>query len=203
MPRRPHPHRAGHSQGGGACPVDSATFDAAAYSEVDCFHTVTHSGSLTIGKTTVQISHPVTVDFGVAITGGDNLTVAGQNWIQAQPEQIPGGLLGLAFGIQGTENAWPGVSDVQATVEPAGQPTGLNATGILGDTSTPTNEAPRLPVKIHLTNLLLGPHCYIGSNSDPILLRASVHSAGGGQSHHATSSEHPDFRQDWGTFRGR
>ncbi len=80
---------------------------------------------------------------------------AGTNGFFSKSIQIPGGLLGIEFPIPG--NA------VTGTAQLAGP-----ASSILFDVSS--GVAVRIPVKLKLDNPILGPNCYIGSNSNPVRL---------------------------------
>lgn len=90
------------------------------------------------------------------------------------PTAIPGGLLGLMCPsdipvVTGVCNSITNISlnKVMATVESAGTPTEFNLTSGL----TTGQQIVKLPVRIHLENPLLGSNCYIGSASDPVILR--------------------------------
>ena len=90
------------------------------------------------------------------------------------PVEIPGGLLGLMC-----PSNIPLISDicdqvvnsplnrVTATIQSAGAPSDFNLAAGLGVGQPIVT----LPVKIKLSNPFLDPNCYIGSNSNPILLK--------------------------------
>src|SRR5207244_983078 len=59
------------------------------------------------------------------------------------------------------------VNTVTATVRPAGDPSEFSLAAGLGV----GQQIVRLPVKVQLNNPFLGSNCFIGSNSDPIVLR--------------------------------
>jgi len=95
------------------------------------------------------------------------------------PIAIPDGLPGLICPGAPRELSWicrsrPGgfrghdeFTDLTATVQPAGELSNFNLGGAL------SVEVPivSMPVKVHLENRLLGPECYIGSDSEPIVLQ--------------------------------
>jgi len=96
------------------------------------------------------------------------------------PIQIPDGLPALVCpsasrelwwicrGRRGDPRGWEdGLTDITATVQPAGELSNFNLGGAL------SKEVPivSMPVKIHLENELLGSECYIGSDSEPIVLQ--------------------------------
>jgi hypothetical protein len=72
----------------------------------------------------------------------------------ARPVPVPGGLLGINFPIPG--------NTVLATTELAGSPTDIHINTI--------NQSIRIPIRVHLSNLLLGMDCRIGTNSNPVVL---------------------------------
>lgn len=79
---------------------------------------------------------------------------AGKTGVFAKPVQVPGGLLGIDFPIPG--NA------VTATAKLAGSPS-----GILVDPGTLNVQ---IPLKLALTNPIIGPGCQIGSDTSPVRL---------------------------------
>jgi len=72
----------------------------------------------------------------------------------ARPVQVPGGLLGIEFPIPG--------NSVTATTELAGSPSEIHINTI--------NQSIRIPVRVQLTNFLLGMDCHIGTNRNPVVL---------------------------------
>lgn len=88
----------------------------------------------------------------------------GTTGVFAKPIQVPGGILGINFPLPG--NA------VTATAELAGAPSTLRIG--LDDFSV------TLPMKLKLTNPLIGPGCSIGSNSNPAYVRLNLTRLGTG-----------------------
>jgi hypothetical protein len=72
----------------------------------------------------------------------------------ARPVPVPGGLLGIEFPIPG--------NSVLATTELAGSPSDIHINTI--------NQSIRIPVRVRLSNFLLGMDCHIGTNSSPVVL---------------------------------
>jgi hypothetical protein len=157
-----------------------------------CSHSETSGGQLTIGNSTVPISNnPDTVDSGSYPTtrygflGPEAIVTPTNGQVFGGPAQVvPGGLLGLTGALAPLSQPLDPVNEVTSSIELAGpitpatvvDPTGTNAffcaTGSLGScfgTSSPFTVI-KVPIKVHLHNLLLGPNCYIGSNSNPIVL---------------------------------
>ncbi len=121
-----------------------------------CFHTVFTNGELQVGKIEIPISNPITYSGGITPSG--NVVFNASGGMPPVPQSVPGGLVGL------TGLTWlptvlsPSELEVDADIELAGTP------------SPPWPETLSLPIKIHLTNPVLGENCYIGSNSNPIVL---------------------------------
>jgi hypothetical protein len=150
-----------------------------------CIYSPTESGEITLGKQTVPIVNTQVLQGGLLreeeefvkqlapALNGETLTKTAQ--------RVPGGLLGVKCSeIKGEghdekelrkacekifEEGFLGVSAVTELAAPASSVvlnTFSEATG-LGTALT-------LPVKVKLENALFGSKCYIGSNSDPIML---------------------------------
>jgi hypothetical protein len=167
----------------GECPLNRATI-------TDCVYSVTTGGSVTIGKKTVPIKNPVTLQGGFE-GAGEGVKFYGAEeggTLSKTPQPVPGGLLGLLNcqeqtnllikGLCATalEN---GLTGVNATVELAGPSKGLtgiklNTLNLLLESGT----ALGLPVKFHLENPLLGSSCYVGSDSKPVQLNLTSGSSG-------------------------
>lgn len=80
-------------------------------------------------------------------------------WLHASPITVPGGALGT-----GSEDFGP--LGITAHVEEAGT-SQMTGTGI-------ANLGFRMPVKLKLSNPLLGNNCYIGSDDDPIVFSLDI-----------------------------
>lgn len=158
------------------CPVDDAAMLAADGTTVAalCLSSKATTGTFTIGDTTLTTG-ATDLQVGVLNQGGTYSTVApGGGAIVGDSVDIPGGLLGLMC-----PSSIPFISDicrqvensplnrVTATIQSAGAPRDFNLAAGVG-TGTPIIT---LPVKIKLDNPFLGSNCYIGSNSNPILLK--------------------------------
>ncbi len=154
------------------CPLSRATLEA-------CIYSKSSGGSFQVGKKTVPLVNPVTLQGGLennakgeqvffGAENGETLTKA------AQP--VPGGLLGVEAPAW-----WPkflrdlfnetinnGFTGVTATVELAGSASNVkvNTSNLIFETGT----ALSLPVKIKLSNPFVGSSCYIGSDSKPVVI---------------------------------
>ncbi|MFF5232738.1 hypothetical protein [Dactylosporangium sp. NPDC000521] len=157
--------------GMGNCPLSSPVLADPGNQQVGCVISVTRGGSVTIGSTTVALTQPITLQFGVYWPASgptvefpdgtvanvfSTVPSADGKTLTSSPLQVP---------IPGLANFLPGVTSAFAQVELAGPITEFIplATG---------EPAPvfRLPIKLHLFNALFGLRCYIGSNSSPIVL---------------------------------
>jgi hypothetical protein len=158
------------------CPVDAPAMLAADGETVAalCLSSKATTGTFTIGETTLTTG-TTDLQAGVLNQAGVYSLVAPQGGaVVGAPVDIPGGLLGLMC-----PSRIPVISDicervvnsplnrVTATIQSAGAPRDFNLSAGAG-TGTPIVT---LPVKIKLSNPFLDPNCYIGSNSDPILLK--------------------------------
>lgn len=153
------------------CPLSNEALEQCLYSESD-------GGYFTVGTKTVPLKNPVILQGGLepgeapgkqAFVGAEN----GETLVKT-PQPVPGGLLGIE-----APEWWPlwlqswfnnaideGFTGVYATVELAAPASSVvvNQLNLLSESGT----ALGLPVKIKLDNALLGSHCYIGSNSNPV-----------------------------------
>ncbi|MFI9271151.1 hypothetical protein ACIGXM_10630 [Kitasatospora sp. NPDC052896] len=173
-------HAAGGAPGGpytgmGACPVTAPAMTDPTNLQVGCVVSVTQAGSFTIGTTTVPLTSPITLQFGVywdksapvvkfpdGSTANQYRTVAptGAALLDAQPAQIT---------IPGITNFLPGITSIFAQVELAGPVTDF--TPLAAGEPYPVFQ---LPVKLHLSNLFFGDDCYLGSDTSPIVLRPTT-----------------------------
>jgi hypothetical protein len=153
------------------CPLKSKELKDPSNLQVGCVVSVTNSGSVTIGTTTVPLTKPITLQFGVVwpksapvVTFPDGssanvystVSAADGKTLKADALEVP---------IPNIANLIPGVTSVFAVVELAGPITSFVPLA-LGE-NTPVFV---MPVKLHLLNLLFGLNCYIGSDSTPIYM---------------------------------
>ena len=166
------------------CPLHNPAMRLAAPGfAMGCIKSITPSGTFTINGVPVAITQPVIVQFGTYSDMDANgnqvfhvVPTQDGNDLVAQPEVIPNGMLVLLCSstdpravklCQLAMNT--GKTDLSVQVQLAGPITNFS----------PLAETPfTLPIKIKLTNPLLGGTCYIGSNSDPILLNPMFNPVG-------------------------
>ena len=157
-----------------------------------CSHSETTGGEIVIGNSTVPISNnPDTVDLAAysasrfAFLGPEAIVTPTNGRIFGGPAQVvPGGLLGLTGILAPLSKPLDPINQVTSSIELAGpitpatvvDPTATKAffcaTGpqnaCLGGPTLST--VLKVPIKVHLHNITLGPNCYIGSNANPIVL---------------------------------
>jgi len=165
------------------CPLNTPTIN-------DCVYSVSSSGYFQIGKKTVPLKNPVTLQGGfegeeqsIKFYGAEN-----GDTLSKTPQPVPGGLLGIV-----APTWWPkfiqdwfneqiskGFTGVNATVELAGPTKGylpnvkLSTENLLLEKGV----ALGLPTKIHLENAILGSNCYIGSDSKPVQIDFTTGTSG-------------------------
>jgi hypothetical protein len=122
-----------------------------------CVDIQSRSGSLTIKGFTVPIGESLNIRGGLRAvgTGAEFVGANGTNGFFARPIQVPGGILGIDFPIPG--NA------VTATATLVGPASGIKI--------RTTDFGVETPVKLKLSNPLIGSGCQIGSDSNPVVLR--------------------------------
>lgn len=151
------------------CPLSNETLVACVYSE-------TNGGFFQTGAKTVPLVNTVILQGGLAGLTQTFVPAENGDTLSKTPQPVPGGLLGIT-----APKWWPswlqswfnnqinaGLTGVTATVEVAGPATNIkvNTLNLLLETGT----ALSLPVKIKLSNAILGSNCYIGSNSNPVVI---------------------------------
>jgi hypothetical protein len=160
------------------CPVDSPSILASdgVSSAPACIAASSPNGSIKLGNST-QTTGATNLQLGATIdaaTANFSLVSPAGGAMVAEPVDVEGGLLGLmcpsdiplvsaiCAGLVGSE-----LNQVTAVVEAAGDPSNFNRAAAL----SMGQPIVTVPVKVHLENPILGPNCYIGSESNPIVLR--------------------------------
>jgi hypothetical protein len=163
----------------GECPLSNAKV-------TDCIFSVSSGGGFTVGKKTVPLKNPVTLQGGFFGSGEEVSFVGAENGetLSKTPQPVPGGLLGIT-----APTWWPkfiqewfnnlineGFTGVNAIVELAGPASSikLSTQNLIEQTGT----ALGLPTKIKLENAILGNNCYIGSNSSPVQINFTTGKSG-------------------------
>lgn len=164
------------------CPLNRVTI-------TDCVYSVSNGGEFTIGKKTVPLVNPVTLQGGFEGAGSEVKFYGAENGetLSKSPQPVPGGLLGIT-----APTWWPkavqdwfnklineGFTGVTATVELTGPTKGLTNVKLSTENLlSRTGTALGLPVKIKLSNPILGSNCYIGSEKSPVPLNFTTGKSG-------------------------
>lgn len=159
------------------CPLSNPAVEA-------CIVADTTSGEFTVGKKTVPINKPIVLQGGAYenTKTGELEFVGAENGetLSKTALYVPGGL----FGVKPPES-WPkeakekfeemvnkGLTGVTETTELAKPASAIKLS--IENLIDETGVALQLPVKVKLSNFLLGSSCYVGSESDPIILNLTT-----------------------------
>ncbi|MGO8905693.1 MAG: hypothetical protein ACLQMH_08730 [Solirubrobacteraceae bacterium] len=159
------------------CPLSNPAVEA-------CVVAVSKSGEFLVGKKTTPITKPITLQGGFRVnpTTGEQEFYGAENGetLSNTPQTVPGGLFGIV-----APKSWPkaaqewfnklineGFTGVTETTELAAPASAikLSSPNLLFEEGV----ALQLPVKVKLSNVLLGSSCYLGSESDPIVLKLTT-----------------------------
>ncbi|MET9494619.1 hypothetical protein [Streptomyces sp. NPDC006552] len=159
------------------CPVDNAAMLGAdgIDDQATCISSSSASGVIKIGSSVVPTGKTDLQAGIITHADGTNSVVAPSDGaLVAAPADLPGGLLGLmcpssvpvvsALCGQITNST---LNRIVATVESVGTPSDFQ---LLAGASE-GQPIISIPVRIHLSNPLIGGNCYIGTKSAPIVLR--------------------------------
>lgn len=120
-----------------------------------CVDVQSQSGEIIIKGFHVPLDHSLEIRGALRNPDGAFIPPTGTNGFFAQPVNVPGGVLGIELPIS--------LNLVTATAELAGPSSSI--------VLNPGNLSISLPMKVKLSNPLIGSNCYIGSNSNPIQVR--------------------------------
>jgi hypothetical protein len=151
-----------------------------------CLFAATESGEFVVGTTAVPIKNTITLQGGLhqnEAEGGilEGVAAENGNTLSKTPQPVPGGLAGLVKCFEITNlleriacevTFQNGLTGVNATTELAGPASAIKVDLLAALTASGT--ALSMPVKVHLENPFLGGACYIGSNSNPIVLHLTT-----------------------------
>jgi hypothetical protein len=143
-----------------------------------CIISITESGEVKLGKKSVPIEKPVTLQGGYGIVGEDEFSkfydASNGITLAKVPQNVPGGLLGIVpdasspFLVKALikfflENSLTGVN---STLELAKTATDIRISE--NNLAAESGAALEMKVKVHLENPFLGKNCYVGSSSSPL-----------------------------------
>lgn len=128
---------------------------------VSCLRTDITSGHFNMGNKEVPIEKPMAL-VGGAKVGLGPLFFNSEGGLTKVKQKVPGGVIGLTGLTWLLEFFGSEALTLYATTELAGTPLilGLNAA--------------QLPIKVHLEHSVLGKNCYVGSNTNPIVLKLTT-----------------------------
>lgn len=124
-----------------------------------CLTSDVTGGHLQTGSKTVPIENPLTLSGGVN-ESLQEFTAGPEGGLSKVKQKVPGGVIGLTGLTWLLELFGSDALTLYATTELAGIPTDF------------TVETVTIPIKVHLTtpSNVLGSNCYIGSDSNPVVL---------------------------------
>jgi hypothetical protein len=151
-----------------------------------CINSLTEGGKVVLGKKTVPIVNPVTLQGGFGKPDAETgmsafFGAANGETLSKAPQPVPGGLAGLVnckeisnliirVACEVTfENGLTGVNSTLELAKPASEIKISEA-----NLARQEGVALELPVKVHLENPFLGSECYVGSSSSPLLWKLTT-----------------------------
>lgn len=126
-----------------------------------CLVATTTSGEFKLANKTVPITKPIVVQGGIVEGSHVLVPAADGNTLSHTPLTVPGGLTGI--------EGLPLGGEVIADTELAGPVEVFEEN--LSDGRGP---AVKLPVRVKLENPILGEECYVGSDTEPVLLQLTT-----------------------------
>jgi hypothetical protein len=170
------------------CPFNAAPVAEGFYGTDACVVAKSESSSeFQAGNVTVDLTKPITLQGGFEENEEEELVFVGTEYgnttlsLEKQPgpsltELVEPSLLSASELSTYERDVAAGETKVTATVELAGPPTAidLNEANLLHGHGV----ALGLPVEVKLSNAFLGKTCYVGSNSDPIVIDLTTGKSG-------------------------
>jgi hypothetical protein len=126
-----------------------------------CLRSEVTGGHLQMGSKDVPVKNPLTIVGG--LNGElENFTYNSKGGLSKTKQEVPGGIIGLT-GLDWLINFLNlEALKLYAVTEFAGTPSNFTVATVT------------LPIKVNLINPILGKNCYIGSNSNPIVLNLTT-----------------------------
>lgn len=151
---------------------------------VGCVQSVVKGGHFQMGSKDVPITQPMTLTGGVA-EGLQGFKYNSEGGLSKAKQIVPGGVIGLTGLTWLLEFFGSNALTLYATTELAGTPQ-------LGFTDL------TLPIKVHLETPsgVLGKKCYVGSNSNPIVLNLTTGTTSPPPPNKPISGKEPEFGFD-------
>lgn len=124
-----------------------------------CFFSEVTGGHFKMGSKTVPITNPLTLGGGYI---GSQFIANSKGGLSVAKQQIPGGVIGIT-GLDWLVN-FLGVEALKLYA----------VTELAGDPGPPLFGEFILPLKVRLVNPVLGNNCYVGSDTNPLLLKLTT-----------------------------
>jgi hypothetical protein len=146
-----------------------------------CFYAASSGGELAVGSKTMTVNKTITLQGGIIVPEEPEpetfVAAANGETLSKTPLTVPDGLNGVKApetwpkGLQETFNKSiaEGFTGVTGTAELVGNP-GISQPNLLFEEGV----ALSLPVRIKLSNVVLGAECFIGSKSSPVTLELTT-----------------------------
>lgn len=152
-----------------------------------CFTSTIKSGHFKMGNKKVPIEKPIKWSGGWERDAEFNTTVrySPQGGLSKARQKVPGGVIGLTGLTWLTEFLGSDALTLYATTELAG-----------GRATAPIQPPIVLPIKVHLENPVLGPKCYVGSSSNPILLKLQTETTSPPPPNKPITGKDPELAED-------
>jgi hypothetical protein len=148
-----------------------------------CLRSVITGGHFKMGNKTVPITNPIELSGGTDPEGeGFDYSPAGG--LQPAKQKVPGGVVGLTGFDWLLDLLSVKELELYAVTELAGTP------------KVPNSENVTLPIKVHLENPILGKSCYVGSNSNPIVLNLTTGTTSPPPPNEPITGQAPEFTFD-------
>jgi hypothetical protein len=148
-----------------------------------CIRSEVTGGFLQTGKKTVPIENPLTISGGLN-EELEGFTFNSKGGLTVVKQKVPGGVLGLTGLTWLLEFLGSEALTLYAATELAGTPTEFEFNTVT------------LPIKVHLINSILGNNCYLGSNSNPIVLHLTTETTNPPPPNKPITGKEPEFHVD-------
>ncbi|HEY7455680.1 MAG TPA: hypothetical protein VH703_00260 [Solirubrobacterales bacterium] len=150
-----------------------------------CVRSDVSGGHLQMGTKDVPIENPLVLSGGVDIEF-EGFIAGPEGGLSKTPQKVPGGVLGLTGLTWLLEFFGSEALTLYATTELAGVPSGFTIATVT------------LPIKVHLTTPsgVLGNNCYIGSNTNPIVLHNTTGTTNPPPPNEPISGKSPKISED-------
>jgi hypothetical protein len=152
-----------------------------------CIRSDVTGGHLNVGNKEVPINNPLVISGGLNVEL-ENFAYNSKGGLSKVAQKVPGGVIGLTGLTWLLEFFGSEALTLYATTELAGVPSKFNFSSVT------------LPIKVHLTNPggLLGGSCYLGSNSEPVVLNLTTGTTNPPPPNEPITGKEPEFSESAG-----